>query len=981
MKRNRLSKKPPRNSQECGTGSQEKRPSAGSILNFFAAKEKREEKKVNCPICEKEVLYKTINTHLDTCKQAPSSNSSNNSQELKNGSENVFELKNVKVNTNMKGLDDMSDNKNDTSINTNNKRKIEEVATDERSDAKKVRKLDEDDISLSDNDFGDDDLLNFFTQSSQSKTEFTNTNDKCNSDATKTINLDKVQMIETFKSPDKFTNSPTQERIILSPSLSYNLARYGGEKALSQTSTQFVRTSSKTAAEKYGKRKSSHIKLPDLPQHDPYTPRKRQDPSYIPYYVTNFEYTINCVIDCTDDWELFNQDELDMIETYRNLPLSAKKLYVRLFNRKHAWILESGMKYDECPDVAAAAQILVSANLFQSRDDLEDIEECLNILLSPEIKIIAKEFNIPASISTKHDIIQEIKKLCQKKSFFQTKITLKDKVLKRGRSLVGACYRLHPTSRSVLNRVLCLWGVSQWWGERENDRPPSSLTTLLLANQGKLLFPQYFIIREKKIFRNREDLLACESAMKLVDKLETCLMNKDFDAGYLIYQDLKSQYKSLIADTQVINYVKGLPVFLRRLTTASMIAYGLSKSVDLLEKMKDYVTAVELLKLLLDTDFIYRYRGVWYERLCLDLESHLKEPVLCLQYIETALQDSRVRGARRLALHQRVTKICKSKRNSLEDNFSRFTERSDWEDPSSDDLPTVVISGKMVSKEGVTSTKSVFILTKNGETTYCNVEELVRDHYKDCGLVEGCHAEGAVLNSLLGLLFWDIIYLTQVPDAYRDAAQSTPLDWDTDDFYASRKDIIHQRLEQLSSMSRDELVGEIEDYYNNNLNVSSIVNWDIFRDVDHLIGLVRCFDPSQLTKIMERMIRDHRTYRSGLPDLTCWNPVSQEVRFVEVKGPGDKLSYKQILWIRFFISIGVTSEVCHVDPTGSFTAVKKVLPSKSKPTPKKNKSEVKKKIQETVKNQKLQETKLKKKSNKNRCRAKLDFDADDDFNI
>ena len=44
MKRNRLSKKPPRNSQECGTGSQEKRPSAGSILNFFAAKEKREEK-------------------------------------------------------------------------------------------------------------------------------------------------------------------------------------------------------------------------------------------------------------------------------------------------------------------------------------------------------------------------------------------------------------------------------------------------------------------------------------------------------------------------------------------------------------------------------------------------------------------------------------------------------------------------------------------------------------------------------------------------------------------------------------------------------------------------------------------------------------------------------------------------------------------------------------------------------------------------
>ena len=46
------------------------------------------------------------------------------------------------------------------------------------------------------------------------------------------------------------------------------------------------------------------------------------------------------------------------------------------------------------------------------------------------------------------------------------------------------------------------------------------------------------------------------------------------------------------------------------------------------------------------------------------------------------------------------------------------------------DLPTVVIAGKMVSKEGVSNTKSVFILVKDGETTYCNVEELVRDYYK-----------------------------------------------------------------------------------------------------------------------------------------------------------------------------------------------------------------------------------------------------------
>jgi hypothetical protein len=53
--------------------------------------------------------------------------------------------------------------------------------------------------------------------------------------------------------------------------------------------------------------------LPSLPQHDPYTPRKRRDPDYVPYYVTNFEYILRCVIDCTDDRDLFNSQEIGIV--------------------------------------------------------------------------------------------------------------------------------------------------------------------------------------------------------------------------------------------------------------------------------------------------------------------------------------------------------------------------------------------------------------------------------------------------------------------------------------------------------------------------------------------------------------------------------------------------------------------------------------------------------------------------------------------
>ena len=68
---------------------------------------------------------------------------------------------------------------------------------------------------------------------------------------------------------------------------------------------------------------------PPLPQHDPFTPSKRRDPTYVPYYVTNFEYVLGCVIDCTDDRELFTSEELNIIQSYRRMSLPARKLYVR----------------------------------------------------------------------------------------------------------------------------------------------------------------------------------------------------------------------------------------------------------------------------------------------------------------------------------------------------------------------------------------------------------------------------------------------------------------------------------------------------------------------------------------------------------------------------------------------------------------------------------------------------------------------------
>jgi len=144
-----------------------------------------------------------------------------------------------------------------------------------------------------------------------------------------------------------------------------------------------------------------------------------------------------------------------------------------------------------------------------------------------------------------------------------------------------------------------------------------------------------------------------------------------------------------------------------------------------------------------------------------------------------------------------------------------------------------------------------------------------------------------------------------------------PLDWDSDHFYLARKDRIDVRLAELMGMERDEVCNEVVVAWMAHLDVVSLVNWNMFNSQERVRSLVTCFDPVSLAAVLERLVKDHRSTRSGLPDLTVWDSGTGQLKCVEVKGPGDKLSTKQILWVRFLNSVGVDTEVCHVLPLGS----------------------------------------------------------------
>ena len=127
----------------------------------------------------------------------------------------------------------------------------------------------------------------------------------------------------------------------------------------------------------------------------PTTLEKRNDPHHIPYYLSNFECILRGVFDETDDdKELFNDTELKVVETFRNLSLDEKKLYVRLFQRKHHWILSKSISYEEIQNVHQALERLCLSGFVQSGAGLTDLESMLELLSAPGVKQLCKSMNI-----------------------------------------------------------------------------------------------------------------------------------------------------------------------------------------------------------------------------------------------------------------------------------------------------------------------------------------------------------------------------------------------------------------------------------------------------------------------------------------------------------------------------------------------------------------------------------------------------------
>lgn len=644
----------------------------------------------------------------------------------------------------------------------------------------------------------------------------------------------------------------------------------------------------------------------------------------LPYYLRNFLTVLQAVLENEDDRLLFNEDDMTPIHAFEKLSVMGQKLYVRLFQRKLKWLQVAKLDYEEISsDLVPVAQELFQNGFLHSENDLEDLGEALDLLPAPELKTLAKTFHVGNSGTQKQQLVDGLIRLSKQKSLFSMapgQNNIGAVMLKRAKHLAGSCIRLNCGPRAVFSRVLLLFSLTDSLDEEEMAAGgQSQLYTILLVKSGRLAFPDYIVERKAKVFQDREDLIRYEAAMRALQEVATAMQTGQWEEALELYTGAKSAWQEL-KSSHDLSHQEELPVFLRSFTAGWAYTRILSRGVEILQRLKRYEEAVtELQSLLSQSDYCQDSRGRWWDRLALNLHQHLKKTEQAIYAIKDGLADPLVRTGHKLSLHQRAARMrdsasCKKYCLKLRELPTIHVK----------DVNHVTIQGQLFPHEGGTG-KSRFIIPVNGNceesanaTIICSVEELSLAHYQKQGFNEGIHGEGSTFSTLYALLLWDIIFMQGIPDVFRNPYQTCPLDLYTDCFYQNRKEAIDCRVQLISSASVETLHSILEDAWTTQEGkVCSLVNWERFSSLEQAQSLVSCMSGSFLAGVITRMAKDYRHCRGGLPDLVVWNTSNNTYKLVEVKGPNDRLSQKQQIWLDELQKLGADVEVCHVAATGA----------------------------------------------------------------
>jgi hypothetical protein len=173
----------------------------------------------------------------------------------------------------------------------------------------------------------------------------------------------------------------------------------------------------------------------------------------------------------------------------------------------------------------------------------------------------------------------------------------------------------------------------------------------------------------------------------------------------------------------------------------------------------------------------------------------------------------------------------------------------------------------------------------------------------------GRHLENALPLSMLGLAFWDIVFMP-VEGVFVNPYQDRPLDLYWAGFRAVRAEPIAKRL--LSLETGDEFARRVEHVLREKSGTSSaLVSWAAL-DAEFVSALITSIPAPHWCRLFDHLLTDLAQFRTGFPDLALLYGRGR-YEFVEVKGPGDQLRREQRLWFDFFARAGLPARLLRVE--------------------------------------------------------------------
>ncbi|KAF9562213.1 hypothetical protein EC968_005371 [Mortierella alpina] len=258
-------------------------------------------------------------------------------------------------------------------------------------------------------------------------------------------------------------------------------------------------------------------------------------------YVAAFELALDTVL--PEEAFLFTDEEHTLFETYRALPDDPKHLFVRLFLRKQKfWFRTDRLenRYKEIEDLEAATQLLIAAGLLMDQSQLSDPEDALVMLTMDELKLLARRVGFKEKLAGKQRqvLTMNILEHYRQQSFLSKRLLLAPggtpdgegpgrrtgltthvfagDTTKRNSALIqkiieiaGPSVKIYPNIVKVFERLHLVFYRSREYSERP------TLLEAILAKIGQRTFPTYEITRTNTVFRNRDELLKYEEAIRL----------------------------------------------------------------------------------------------------------------------------------------------------------------------------------------------------------------------------------------------------------------------------------------------------------------------------------------------------------------------------------------------------------------------------------------------------------------------------------